>query len=152
MGYQRIDLKRFTVIRGMNGVFRIMTKPTRVLIVEDEVLVSMALEDMLQELGYEVEAVSNMEDALTAAAECDCAAAILDFHVHGETIDPVALALADRGIPYAIASGMDSQDIRSDVTKAPLLPKPYLTSDVEKVMARLLARHRHSTAEISLPA
>lgn len=115
-----------------------MSSTSRILIVEDEILVAMALQGMLEELGYEVESVSNLEAALKAAEVCNFAAAILDFYLHGRPVDPVADVLARRGIPYAISSGMDKEDMCSRVTAGPMLPKPYLLDDVSRVLSQLL--------------
>ncbi len=115
-----------------------MSSLPRVLIAEDEMLVLMVLEEMLEELGYEVESASNLETALKCAEASDYVAAILDFHLHGLQVDPVAQLLAKRGIPYAIASGMDYEDMRSAMVNVPLLPKPYMMADVSTVLSRLL--------------
>jgi DNA-binding response OmpR family regulator len=127
-----------------------MSSLPRILIAEDEVLVSLVLEDMLQELGYEVDSASDIETALRCATASDYSAAILDFHLHGKKVDPVAQVLANRGIPYAIASGMDYEDMRSALVNVPLLPKPYVMDDVARVLCRLLSlrmQEAHPTSE-----
>jgi DNA-binding response OmpR family regulator len=117
---------------------RIMSSLPRIFIAEDEILVSMVLEEMLDELGYQVECASNLDTALKCAEASDYVAAILDFHLHGLRVEPVAALLSQRGIPYAIASGMDHQDLRSSLANVPLLPKPYIMDDVSAVLGRLL--------------
>jgi CheY-like chemotaxis protein len=115
-----------------------MSSLPSVFVAEDEILVLMALEEMLKELGYQVESASNIELALELAESCCCAIAILDLNLHGQTVDPVAAVLARRGIPFAIASGMDRTDIQPYLANGPLLPKPYLIDDVSSVVAKLL--------------
>lgn len=115
-----------------------MSSLPQVLIAEDETLVSMVLEDMLQELGYEVACASNLESALLLAEDSAYVAAILDYHLHGLKVDPVAELLSARGIPYAIASGMDREDMQLASANVPHLPKPYIMDDVSRVLSRLL--------------
>lgn len=116
-----------------------MSSSPRILVAEDEMLVSMVLEDILEDHGYQVEVTSTVDAALKCAAASDYVAAILDFHLHGKTVDPVARVLRERGIPYAIASGMDHEDMRSSLVNVPLLPKPYIIDDVTKVLSQLLS-------------
>ena len=76
--------------------------------------------------------------ALKCAEASDYVAAILDYHLHGLKVEPVAVLLSERGIPYAIASGMDREDMRSSLVNVPMRPKPYIMDDVSKVLGRLL--------------
>lgn len=121
-----------------------MSSLPRILIAEDEILVSMVLEEMLEEMGYEVECASDLVTALKCAQASEYVAAILDYHLHGLKVEPVAALLSERGIPYAIASGMDREDMRSSLVNVPMLPKPYIMDDVSKVLGRLLRLGEHS--------
>jgi len=81
-----------------------MAVPRRVLIVEDEVLVSILIEDALADLGIEVAGVAGtLEEALTHAETGDFDCAILDLHIKGKEVFPVAEALALRGVPFVFA-------------------------------------------------
>ena len=71
----------------------------RVLVIEDEILISMLLEDMLADLGHEVAGVvPRLGDALTAVQGEAFDVAILDVHLHGQSAFPVA-DVADRTRP-----------------------------------------------------
>ena len=78
----------------------------RVLIVEDEVLISMLLEEILGELGCEVVGTpSTVAAALDIIDRTALDAATLDLNLAGEDSDPVAVALAARGTPFVFATG-----------------------------------------------
>ena len=93
----------------------------RVLVVEDEMMISMLLEDMLGELGYEtVGPASRLESALDMARDADVQAAILDVNLHGRPTWPVAEILRERGIPFMFATGYGGQRGWRSVTAARL--------------------------------
>lgn len=112
---------------------------SRVLIVEDEVLLMMALEAMVREAGCEQLAfAARVEEALATVANWDPDVAILDLNLHGRKSFPVADALDDRGIPFVIVSG-HSQDIVPDRHKQrPFVGKPFdsghLLSQVQQLI------------------
>src|SRR6202007_388047 len=78
----------------------------RVLVVEDEMMVSMLIEDMLTDLGCTVVGpASRLDEALELAgrAEIDCA--VLDVNLGGQPIFPLADLLREKGAPFAFATG-----------------------------------------------
>jgi CheY-like chemotaxis protein len=78
----------------------------RVLVIEDEVIVGMLLEDMLEELGCVVAAIStHIEEALQLARALDIDLAILDINLGGKQSFPVADVLKSRGVPFMFATG-----------------------------------------------
>lgn len=99
----------------------------RVLVVEDEPLVSMLLEDMLDELGCVVAgtaaSVAQALDLLMSNLEVD--AAVLDVNLGGEKVFPVADQLFRRRVPFAFSTGFGPADLAERYPTAPLLHKPY---------------------------
>jgi DNA-binding response OmpR family regulator len=80
----------------------------RVLLVEDEMLISIMLEDMLTELGYEtIGPARRLDEAKKIASEVAADVAILDFNLNGESSEAVAEILAERKIPFIFATGYD---------------------------------------------
>jgi len=78
----------------------------RVLVVEDEMMVSMLIEDMLSDLGCKVVGpASRLEEAiaLVDSQEIDCA--VLDVNLGGQPIFPLADILRAQGAPVAFATG-----------------------------------------------
>lgn len=108
------------------------------LIVEDEILLSMLLEDILVELGHEVLATcSTVKTAIAAIESQSFDGAILDLNLHGERADAVAEKLAARQIPFIIATG-GSQNIDAQGALA-LVTKPYQFADIERAVENFLA-------------
>ncbi|HLL29637.1 MAG TPA: response regulator, partial [Allosphingosinicella sp.] len=68
-----------------------MTEARSVLIVEDEPLISMMLEDFLDSLGHRIAGTcESVPDAMARVVEGGFDVAILDVHLKGEQIWPVA--------------------------------------------------------------
>ena len=81
------------------------TDGKRVLLVEDEPLVSMMLADMLSAFGHKVDGpYSRFGDAILAAKTGNLQAGILDVNLGGEKTYAVADILTDRKIPFALLS------------------------------------------------
>jgi CheY-like chemotaxis protein len=109
----------------------------RVLVVEDEALVSMLLEDMLADHGCEVAgAASRIGQALEMIADEAIVfdAAILDVNLGGEPIFPVAEALAAQGTPFVFATGYGAGGLPDSWRSRPTLQKPFSHDDVGKAL------------------
>jgi len=102
----------------------------RVLVVEDEVLVSMLVEDELRGAGAEVVGpVLSVDDALrlveAAAADGGISAAVLDINLDGRHVGPVADRLAALGVPFLFATGYGEGCDTGGHGAAPILSKPF---------------------------
>ena len=124
---------------------------TRVLIVEDEIIVALFLEDMLAEYGYEVAGVaSRLEEAMARAQAPDFALAVLDVHLNGKDVFPLADRLAECGLPFVFATGYGARGIPERHSGRPVLQKPFLPDDLARTLATLapgirpLAASHHS--------
>lgn len=104
----------------------------RILVVEDEVAISMLLEDMLLDLGFEVVGpAGRLSAAMKLAEEEALDAAILDVNVAGEVIYPVVETLARRGVPFVFSTGYGSAGIDEPYRDRPVLQKPFSQKDLE---------------------
>ncbi|MGK6356522.1 response regulator [Sphingomonas sp. DT-207] len=111
----------------------------RILVVEDEPVVAMALEDMLAALGCEIVGpASRLAEGLALAETEPLDAAILDINLGRDTSIPVADLLRLRDVPFSFASGYGAPPEGYD--EAPLIEKPYREDDVKAVLEVLLAR------------
>ncbi|MBC7905561.1 MAG: response regulator [Rhodospirillaceae bacterium] len=98
----------------------------RVLVVEDDAMLAMALEMTLSDLGCEVVGLaSNLTDAAPLAREATIDGAILDVNLSGEQVFPVADILAARNIPFVFATGYGVAGLRDCDRGRPVLQKPY---------------------------
>jgi CheY-like chemotaxis protein len=108
----------------------------RVLVVEDEFLVSMLLEEMLADLGCSVVGpYATLPAALEGARTASYDVAVIDLNLGGEKSDPVIAEVAGRSIPHAIASG--GYDAASGHKPTVLLDKPYSSAQLEQAMRTL---------------
>ena len=113
----------------------------RVLLVEDELLVAMAVQEMFDELGYEVVGpVARLDEAIAAARSESLDAALLDISLAGTLSYPVADVLVARGVPFVFASGYGLPPDRNDYSGIPTLVKPYRISQLEQVLAGLIRK------------
>jgi DNA-binding NtrC family response regulator len=111
----------------------------RVLVVEDEVMVSWALEDMLAGLGCEVvgpAARVNQGLELVAAGRID--AAVLDVNLNGQKSYPIADALTARGVPFTFSTGYNKDSLPEAYRDFPMLQKPYNRLKLGKILEKLL--------------
>jgi DNA-binding NtrC family response regulator len=121
-----------------------MADPTgpkrRILIVEDETMVSMLLEDMLTERGYQpLGPAARLEDALKMAEEEPLDAALLDINLNGHQIYPVADVMARRGIPFIFVTGYGDDGIVEQYRHRPVLQKPFRRDDLGRALSRAIA-------------
>lgn len=101
-------------------------KGLRVLVVEDEALIAMALEDILFDLGCQVVGpAATVEKALGLSDE-PLDGALLDVNVRGTLIYPVADRLIARGVPVVLCSGYaQTSAIPAAYAALPQIAKPY---------------------------
>ncbi|MCW2273816.1 response regulator [Rhodoblastus acidophilus] len=117
-----------------------MSPRARILVVEDEALVAFALEEMLSDFGYDVVGPApNVQAALKLVGDEKIDAAILDVNLGGETVEPVAEALAAVGAPFVFTTGYSSASALPPAFKdRPSLNKPYQPEALREAVARLL--------------
>lgn len=111
-----------------------------VLVVEDEILIRMALAEALRERGYTVvEAASGDEALALLASGVPCQLVVSDVRMPGQT-DGLALLRQVKGdrpdLPVVLVSGHLSGTEAKEA--AGFLPKPYATDEVLALVARLI--------------
>jgi DNA-binding response OmpR family regulator len=102
----------------------------RVLVVEDEALVSMLVEDELRDAGATVLGpAACVADALrlveAAAADGGISAAVLDINLDGKHVASVADRLAALGVPFLFATGYGETCDTRGHGAAPVVSKPF---------------------------
>jgi len=123
-----------------------MTSPApssrrRVLVVEDEIMIRMLLEDMLEDLGYEVVAAAGtLDEALGLARQADVDLAILDVNLNGSPVYPVADALTARKVPFMFSTGYGEQGLPEGYRDCQLLQKPFQLENLEGALAMVAQR------------
>ncbi len=109
----------------------------RVFLVEDEMTIALMIEEMLEDLGYEVAGLSmRLEPAIRLAETIQADVAILDVNLDGKLSFPVADILRQRGIPFFFATGYGSKGLNDNYAGTFTLKKPFLTSDLDRAVRR----------------
>ncbi|QZH76455.1 MAG: response regulator [Erythrobacter sp.] len=97
----------------------------RILLVEDEIIIGFALDDMLSGEGARTTLASSKADAEQALGETRFDMAIIDVNLHGDVSYPLADMLADRGCPFIFATGYGSVTHPPRFAGVPTVNKPY---------------------------
>ena len=111
----------------------------RVLLVEDEFFVALAVEDVLQGLGCTIVGpVPNLTGALQAALTEALSGAVLDVNLNGEKVFPAADELLARRIPFVFATGYGSADLPERFRNIPRVQKPFSPDDLRQTVRECL--------------
>jgi CheY-like chemotaxis protein len=103
--------------------------------VEDEPLISMMLEDFLDSLGHKIVGTAeSVQEALAKVDEGGFDVAIIDVHLKGEHVWPVADRLTEKGLPFILATGGHISPPPPEHAGAPVLAKPYTIDSIEPAL------------------
>jgi CheY-like chemotaxis protein len=116
--------------------------PLRLLIVEDETLISLLIETTVRELGHEpVRCAFSVPEALSILDEDGdepaIDAAMLDVNLGGRLVFPVAEALERRKIPFAFVTGYGAYGVPESYASATVVQKPFTEEDLASVCTSL---------------
>lgn len=105
---------------------------TRILLVEDEVLIALQITYALEDAGFEV--VGPCQTVAQALRQLDladcCDAAVLDANLRNESALPVAKMLSALGVPFVVTTGYDRSQLLGELAAAPIMSKPLRTEDL----------------------
>jgi PAS domain S-box-containing protein len=128
----------------------------RVLIVEDEMLVAMELESLLNERGcIVIGPAAGIDQALALLDDQQPDVALLDINLGGRLVTPVAAALSERGVPFALLTADPRLAVgERELAEAPILEKPVSYRSLVAAIGQLAQRsgNRKPGAEGSQPA
>ena len=112
----------------------------RLLVVEDELLVSMLVKSMLDDLGADVIGpCGRLAEGVAAAKAERFDGAILDLNLAGEAADPLADLLLARGVPFVFITGYQRDSLDRRFANVPVLQKP-IDAAVARTRAAVAAR------------
>ncbi len=110
----------------------------RILIVEDSTLLSLELESALTESGAQVVgSAADVAEAMRLQA-LDFDVAVLDANLNGQSVRPVATAMAARGRPFIFATGYGEAGAAPAGFSAPVVRKPYNIRQISAALSRAL--------------
>jgi PAS domain S-box-containing protein len=117
--------------RGLAGV--------RLMVVEDELLVSMLLKRTLEGFGTVVVGpYARLAEGLAAADSERFDVAVLDLNLAGELANPIADLLLARGVPFIFITGFQRDSIDRRYASVPVLQKPIDAAALERGLLALL--------------
>jgi DNA-binding NtrC family response regulator len=112
----------------------------RVFLVEDEMVVSLLIEDVLaDEQCIVVGPFARVADALEAARTEVADVAVLDVNVAGVKVYPVADVLVERGIPHLFLSGYGPSAIQDERPHACVCSKPFRPEQLVALLVDLVS-------------
>jgi DNA-binding response OmpR family regulator len=119
-----------------------MAGQTRVVVVDDEVLIAEYIAGELEDAGYQVcEVCRTYEDALEAVSRHDPDLVILDISIgrSGNGLDLARDIMVRKPTKVIFCSGMQPSDAGPEFARCGLLMKPFTPADLMRVVDRTLA-------------
>ena len=124
-----------------------------ILLVEDEPLVAMMMNGFLDQLDCRVVGPCNTPfEALAFLKENAVDAAILDINLGGETVYPVADALARLSVPFVFVTGYGGESVDSRFSQVKRLEKPVGFENLRSVVRELCEAAATDSEPINLRA
>jgi DNA-binding response OmpR family regulator len=118
----------------------------RILIVEDDYIISAELNSILAAAGAEVLGpCRNVSEAQKAIGANRPSGAVLDFRLGRETTLPVARRLQECGVPFLFFTGqVNTNRIRAECPDAKIIPKPFQRRTIVAAVADILGGAKKS--------
>jgi PAS domain S-box-containing protein len=116
-------------------------KSKRILVIEDEPLVSMDMESSLTAAGCEIIGpAGTLEDAKLLVEDANYDAALVDANLAGYPVDELATALTQKNCPFAFVTGYGREALPSGFREAVMLGKPFSQDQLLTVVEMLFYR------------
>ncbi len=116
----------------------------KILIVDDEPLITVLIEDWLWELGHEVIGPAHNLARALALANSEIDAAIVDVTLGKENSYPLVDALNGRDVPLALATGHGQDGIEPRYRGHSILRKPFDFATFRRTIDELVAKNSAS--------
>jgi DNA-binding response OmpR family regulator len=106
-------------------------QPTRVLVIEDELLLALSIASQVEKFGWQVVGpAGRIAEAMRLARDEAFNAAVLDLNLHGDTTFGVAKILSERAIPFIFLTGYDPAAVPREYASVPILEKPFTDAEL----------------------
>lgn len=111
----------------------------RVLLVEDEAILAMALEDILGHLGCVVVGPAlTVADGHRLASDAQLDAGVLDINMGNGPNFTIAEILRTRSVPFCFSTGYGLAGVPSQYADVPVLQKPYSDDRLAAMLRTML--------------
>jgi DNA-binding response OmpR family regulator len=108
----------------------------KVLIVEDEILISGYLADELKYAGATVAVANSFASGMAKADEPGLSAAVVDHLMHTQTTEPICMKLCERGVPFVVFTGYDNPG--GVFQQGVLIRKPATIQQIVKTLVEMV--------------
>jgi len=112
--------------------------PPRILVLEDSILVAMALQAALEDRGHAVVSAGSLAAAHAALEDGPVVAALLDLHLPGGDSSALAVFLHQSGCHVAILTGA-ADDLSGELAAVPRFVKPTAFEEIVAWLDQRLA-------------
>jgi len=113
----------------------------RILIVEDEILVSLDLETMVRGAGYSIVGPAfSVTEALNLIDHEIIDACLIDLNLRGEQAVPIVDKLDAKSIPFIIVTGHLREHLLERHRKKPIVTKPFQAQELLAILAVVVER------------
>lgn len=107
----------------------------RILIVEDDPFIALALEETLSDFGLVVVgAARSVNEAMRMTREANFEIALLDVNIGAEKIDPVADVLAAKRLPFVFTTGNGRAGVPEAHSDHAIVEKPFYVDELLKTL------------------
>lgn len=130
----------------------VATESARILLVEDDVLVSEACAMLLEEFGYSVRRAGSAEEALAVLQGGEAFDLVFsDIRMPGTGGLELARALRVKypSLPVLLTSGYSNAAAEAIASGFALISKPYLPADVQRAIAAALGQSRRTGTRLT---
>jgi two-component sensor histidine kinase/CheY-like chemotaxis protein len=114
---------------------------SRLLLVEDEMMVGMFMQEVLETIGYRpTDPIGRLADAIAAATNERFRGAVLDMNLNGEIVYPLAELLTEQSVPFLFVTGYAPRSVDPRFAAVPILQKPVMQEELASALQDVLAR------------
>ncbi len=118
-----------------------MTDRTRVLVVEDEVVIALDLQAELESRGYDVAGpAGTIADAMDALSAGHVGIAVLDINLGEDTSFDIARRCLGDGIPVVFLSGDGGDALPEELREIELVTKPVDYGALDLALSRAMGQ------------
>jgi len=116
------------------------TGDSRLLLVEDELVVGLFMQELLRSIGYRsTDPIGRLSEAIAAATNERFEGAVLDMNLNGEIIYPLAELLTEQSVPFLFVTGYAPRSVDPRFINVPILQKPVLQDQLAGTLQHVLA-------------
>jgi CheY-like chemotaxis protein len=117
----------------------------RVLLVEDDPYILLALEEMLTDFGLVVAASARtLPQALRLATTVAFDIALLDVNIGQDRIDPIADVIFARDIPFIFTTGYGRAGLPEAYPEQAIVEKPFYVEEILRALREALTKDKNS--------